>query len=85
MMSRGLVHREASSSGIFYRAGEFAETFIASLTSPYLVALRGRAAWVAEAFSDMGHDTFRETMRAAFGRWIEEFQSIERSLAGEHD
>jgi hypothetical protein len=85
MMSRGLVHREASSNGIFYRAGEFAETFIASLTSPYLVALRGRAAWVAEAFSDMGHDTFRETMRAAFGRWIEEFQSIERSLAGEHD
>jgi hypothetical protein len=85
MISRGLVHREPASDGIYYRAGEFAGTFIASLTSPYLVALRDRAAWVADTFSDMAQDTFRQTLRAAFGRWIEEFQSVERSVAGQHD
>jgi hypothetical protein len=85
MMSRRLVDREPTSNGIFYRAGEMAETFITSLTSPYLVALRDRASWVAEAFSDMQQDTFREMLRAAFGRWMEEFQSVERSLASHHD
>ena len=85
MISRGLIAREVTPEGIYYRAGEFAETFIGSLTSRYLVALRERAEWVAETFSDMGHDVFRETLRAAFGRWIEEFQSVERSVAGQHE
>jgi hypothetical protein len=83
MISRGLVDREPTPSGILYRAGEFAETFIASLTSPYLRALRERAAWVVEAFGDMEQDAFRSTMNAAFGRWIEEFQVAERSLGAE--
>jgi hypothetical protein len=81
MMSRGLVQRETNPQGIYYCAGEFAETFLNSLTSPYLLALRERAAWVASSFGGMEHDTFRQTLSGAFGRWIEEFQSVERSLA----
>jgi hypothetical protein len=83
MISRGLVHREATARGIFYQAGEFAETFIRSLASPYVVALLERAGWVAEAFSEMEDDAFRETMSAAFGRWNEEFQYTQISLGGE--
>jgi len=83
MRSRGLVEREANANGILYRAGEFAETFVASLVSPYLVALTERTKWVADVFGNMEQDTFRETMRGAFGRWIEEFQHVERSIAGE--
>jgi hypothetical protein len=83
MRSRELIEREANPEGIFYRAGEFAETFIASLASPYLIALRERTKWVADVFGDMEQDTFREIMRRAFGRWIEEFQQVERSVAGE--
>ena len=85
MISRGLIAREATAEGIYYRAGEFAETFIASLTSHYLVALRERAEWVADNFSDMEQDTFREALRRAFGRWIEEFQTVERRVAGQHE
>lgn len=83
MTSRKLVHREAIASGVYYGAGEFSETFIASLTSPYLVALRARAEWVAERFKDIADGPFREFMTATFGRWIEQFQISERSLAGE--
>jgi hypothetical protein len=83
MISRGLVHREATAQGIYYRAGEFAETFITSLVSPYVVALLERAAWVADTFSEMEDDNFRETMSAAFGRWNEEFQYTQTSLASE--
>jgi hypothetical protein len=83
MISRGLVHREATAKGILYRAGEFAETFITSLASPYVVALLERAGWVAKAFSELGDGAFRETMSAAFGRWNEEFQYTQASLAGE--
>jgi hypothetical protein len=83
MRSRGLVDREANSEGIFYRAGEFAETFMTSLASPYLVALTDRTKWVADAFGSMEQDTFRETMRRAFGSWIEEFQHVERGVAGD--
>ena len=32
MISRNLVQREAAAEGIYYRAGEFAETFLDSLT-----------------------------------------------------
>jgi hypothetical protein len=45
------------------------------------VALRERAAWVAETFGDLSQDQFRQIMNSAFGRWIEEFQIAERSLA----
>jgi hypothetical protein len=83
MISRCLIERQADTNGINYRAGELAETFIASLTSPYLVALRERAAWIASTFGDMEQDAFRQIMNRAFGRWIEEFQFAHRSLAGE--
>jgi hypothetical protein len=83
MMSRGLVAREPKTQGIFYRAGEFAETFMGSLASSYLVGLRQRAQWVADTFGRMEQDTFRDTMNEAVGRWIEEFQYVERSMGGE--
>ena len=74
MISRGLIERQADTTEIVYRAGEFAETFFASLARPYLVALRERATWIAATFGEMEEDSFREVLSAAFGRWIEEFQ-----------
>jgi len=83
MASRKLVCRQATSEGLYFSAGEFAETFYASLTSPYLIALRVRAKWVAQRFANVSESDFREFMTAAFGQWIEQFQIAERSLAGE--
>lgn len=83
MASRGLVERVATSEGIFFSASEFAETFILSLESPYLKALRDKATWVIETFADLDDRTFRGAMREAFGNWVEEFESARRSLGGD--
>lgn len=83
MIGRGLIRRETTAQGIYYRAGEFADTFLESLVSPYLLLLRERASWVANSFGAMEQDTFRDTLSSVFGQWIEEFQAAEKSLAGE--
>lgn len=80
MMSRGLVQRVIDVSGISYKAGELAETFFASVTSPYLTALRERGKWVINAFGDLDEDRLRETMSLFFGQWIEEFQTTQRAM-----
>ncbi|MES9994008.1 MAG: ABC-three component system middle component 2 [Candidatus Thiodiazotropha sp.] len=83
MISRGLVERHATDEGITYRAGEFADTFLTSLTAPYLKKLRERAAWVVEMFGNLDEESLRETMSGFFDRWIEEFHVVQQSLAGE--
>ncbi len=81
MQHRGLVERQVDTSGIRYRAGELAATFLESLAAPYLSALRVRGHWVSESFGSMNDETLRHTMARVFGRWIEEFQAVQHSLA----
>lgn len=82
MISRGLINRFVDETGITYRAGELAETFLESLCTPYLIALRERATWVIQTFGDMDDEEFRGTMNSLFDRWIEEFQVVHKSLVG---
>jgi len=82
MMTRDLVQRQVTAEGITYGAGENASTFLSSLSSSYLRALKDRASWLVEA---LGHHTdtdFRKVMRRFFDDWVEEFQNMERSLGG---
>ena len=81
MMHRGLVERDVGPHGIRYRAGEVAETFLTSLAAPYTAALRERGAWVVRSFGEMEEPTLQQTMGRFFGRWIEQFQAVQRSLA----
>jgi hypothetical protein len=83
MMSQGLVERIIDTNGISYRAGELAETFLSTLTSPYLIALRERGDWVVNTFGNMDDDTLRQTMKHFFGQWIEEFQATQRRMEAE--
>ncbi len=80
MMSRNLIERIADSSGLIYRAGELSETFLNSLTAPYLKELRKRAAWVVNTYGDMNEESLRQTTRRFFEGWIEEFHTIQQSL-----
>ncbi len=50
MMSRGLVERVTTENGIEYLASDIANTFVNSLSAPYLVKLKDRAKWVADEF-----------------------------------
>lgn len=83
MMTRDLVEREITHEGIKYGAGENATTFLSSVSSRYLVALKDRAAWLVETIGDLTDEQFKGMMHRFFDRWVEEFQHAERSLGGE--
>lgn len=83
MMTRDLVRREVTADGIKYGAGESAATFLTSVSSSYLLALKDRAAWLVEALGDLTDEQFKGVMRRFFDKWVEEFQQVERSLGGE--
>lgn len=83
MIGRGLVSRSAETAGIVYRAGDFAETFLSSLSSLYLATLRDRAQWVVESFADLADEEIRKRTGTVLERWQEQFQVAHRSLAGE--
>lgn len=83
MMTRDLVVREVTSDGIKYSAGENASTFLTSVSSSYLQALKDRAIWLVSAFGDLSDDAFKSVMRRFFDKWVEEFQQSEKSWGGE--
>jgi hypothetical protein len=83
MMTRDLVVREVTSDGIKYGAGENASTFLTSVSSSYLQALKDRAIWLVSSFGDLSDDAFKGLMRRFFDKWVEEFQQIEKSWGGE--
>lgn len=83
MMTRALVQREVTSEGIKYIAGEYAATFLNSLSSTYLHALKDRADWLVGALGSHTDQDFKGVMRRFFDDWVEEFQHVERSMGGE--
>jgi hypothetical protein len=80
MMSRDLIRRELYENGIRYRAGETADYFLDSLSTPYLIALNERAAWLVDYLRSYSDTEFRVLMRGFFDDWVAEFQNVERSL-----
>ena len=58
-------------------------TFLSSVSSNYLLAMKDRAAWLVETLGDLTDEQFKGTMRRFFDKWVEEFQHVERSLGGE--
>jgi hypothetical protein len=80
MMTRDLVTREITVEGIKYGAGENAATFLSAMTTSYLLSLKERASWLIEFLGGYPDQQFRAIMRKFFDDWVEEFQSVERSL-----
>ena len=77
MMSRGLISREPTLSGIQYTAADSANPFLEALNSTYMFKLKERAAWVAERFRDSSSDEISNTTRSFFNDWTTQFQAIE--------
>lgn len=83
MVSKGLVIRHVDDSGIVFAAGDFAETFLSSLTSDYIRILVDRAAWVVREFGELPDADLKARVGEYFEQWIEQFQAPQKSLAGE--
>ncbi len=74
MMSRSLVRRELHVQGFLYGAEDSAASFLDNITSPYIVALRDRADWVAATFDDLSTDELDAIVKRLFKAWTIEFQ-----------
>lgn len=83
MVSKGLAKRSVEESGIVYGAGDFAETFLSSLTSQYIRTLADRAHWVVREFGDLTDADLKARVSEYFDQWIEQFQVPQKSLAGD--
>lgn len=82
MMTRDLIVRRVEVDGIMYCAGEAASMFLDSMRTPYLVALKERAAWLVHHLADYNDSGFDALMRRFFDLWVVEFQEIESGLGG---
>lgn len=76
MMSRGLLHRTATGSGIEYVASEKTNSFVSNLESPYLIKLIARADWISEKFGLMSEEDLKKIVRGFFDRWTTQFQHV---------
>jgi hypothetical protein len=80
MMSRDLVERQATATGIQYVAGESAAAFLDSLRTPYLMQLKHRADWLINHFKDQSEEAFNRIIKSFFDDWVVEFQEFEQSF-----
>jgi hypothetical protein len=76
MMSRGLVYRVASPTGIEFRAGERASPYLADLRAPYTLELRSRAVWAVHTFGRMTITEIRAVTNRFFEGWSSQFQVL---------
>lgn len=76
MGARGLIARDLTTAGIYYRASDGARPFLDSMDAPYLARLRARCAWVAGSFRGFDDDGIRAELTVVFGSWAEEFEQL---------
>lgn len=77
MMSRSLVRRTLHIQGFLYGADDSAASFLDNMKSPYIVALRDRADWVASTFDALTTDELDSIIRRLFESWTIEFQPVQ--------
>jgi ABC-3C biological conflict system middle component len=75
MVSRGLLSREFTLSGITFGAAEAAAPFLNALSSKYVIALRERAKWSVDVFAALSAEEFRERSSKLLTQWNSEFEA----------
>lgn len=71
---RGLIVRDLTIAGIYYRASDDARPFLDSMNATYLTRLRARCAWAASTFEGFDDDDIKARLAVVFGSWAEEFE-----------
>jgi hypothetical protein len=74
MMSRNLIIRNYSNSGMVYQASENATPFLDSLISKYTLLLKERADWVVSSFSSHSDHELETFFYQRLDRWGGEFE-----------
>lgn len=69
-----LVEVFETDEGILFGAGEDAPTYLDLLQTPYSVALKERARWIAERFAGLRTEEMRALIERRIGRWTADFR-----------
>ena len=77
MMSRSLIQRELHLQGFLYSADDSAASFLNNMKSPYILALRDRAEWVASNFDVLSANDLDSIVRRLFESWTIEFEPVQ--------
>ena len=85
MMSRGLLTRIATDTGIDYMASDKSYSFVSNLASPYLVKLIERADWVAENFGEKSEVEIKVMVKGFFDHWTTQFQPVNARSGEMHE
>jgi hypothetical protein len=75
MQTRGLVARIPAPAGFLYRAGEEAGSFIDTLSSTYISALKERADWLISIVQPMSDEELSRLVQSRMDAWEPEFQA----------
>ncbi|KML04090.1 MULTISPECIES: ABC-three component system middle component 2 [Burkholderia] len=68
-----LVEMFETKDGITFGASEDAPSYLDLLQTPYSLALKDRAKWMANRFADMETSEMRALIESRIGRWTAEF------------
>jgi len=74
MISRSLIQKKYTSSGILYHATEYATSFLDSLSSTYTLLLKDRANWLIDQFKDYTDTQLEKYFHTNLDRWGGEFE-----------
>lgn len=77
-----LIEVLETENGIEFCAGEGAPSYLDLLQTPYSLALKQRAKWMAERFSALTAEDIRSLVEVQIGRWTAEFRAI-KGLTGQ--
>lgn len=69
--------------GILYGASEESPSYLELLQAPYSIALKDRAKWMADHFSDMQAGEMRALIESRIGRWTADFRAEEQQAGSE--
>lgn len=75
MGTRNLVVQRATPDGFRYQASDEAGSFVDLLASPYALALRDRAEWLADHVVPLSDDDLTALVRKHLQIWTTEFQA----------
>lgn len=74
MMRKSIITCSYSRAGIHYSAGEWAASFLGSITESYIAQLQERGAWVLRRFGPLSDDELSGFMQSRWQRWGSEFE-----------
>lgn len=78
MISKNLIKRKTTNSGIQYLATDYSNPFLKTINSNYIQELNKRANWVIEQFGKLSDKEISNLINSFFDEWTTKFQAVKK-------